>query len=205
MTLAFGEIVPRVFEPRRAARSASATSTSPTAARASRRSTSRGPGPGPRRRSPGSIKPFYFIALALVAGVAVHQLPPARLAPRPRLDRRARGRGGGGRDGREPRAREAAGPTRSARPSAASPASFLGVFQNTINVDQFEFGFSVFILCMIILGGMGNIWGVILGAVALSMIDRFLLPEAQRRARHVRPRLRRHRRSRSASSASCCW
>jgi branched-chain amino acid transport system permease protein len=54
---------------------------------------------------------------------------------------------------------------------------FLGVFQNTINVDQFEFGFSVFILCMIILGGMGNIAGVILGAVTLSMINRFLLPE----------------------------
>ena len=54
---------------------------------------------------------------------------------------------------------------------------FLGVFQNTINVDQFEFGFSVFILCMIILGGMGNLAGVILGAVALSMINRWLLPE----------------------------
>jgi branched-chain amino acid transport system permease protein len=54
---------------------------------------------------------------------------------------------------------------------------FLGVFQNTVNVDQFEFGFSVFILCMIILGGMGNLAGVILGAVALSMINRFLLPE----------------------------
>ena len=55
--------------------------------------------------------------------------------------------------------------------------AFLGVFQNTVNVDQFEFGFSVFILCMVILGGMGNIAGVILGAVALSMINRFLLPE----------------------------
>jgi branched-chain amino acid transport system permease protein len=54
---------------------------------------------------------------------------------------------------------------------------FIGVFQNTINVDQFEFGFSVFILCMIILGGMGNIAGVILGAVTLSMINRWLLPE----------------------------
>jgi branched-chain amino acid transport system permease protein len=55
--------------------------------------------------------------------------------------------------------------------------SFLGAFRNVVNVDQFEFGFSVFILCMIILGGMGNIWGVILGAIALSMLDRFLLPQ----------------------------
>jgi branched-chain amino acid transport system permease protein len=54
---------------------------------------------------------------------------------------------------------------------------FLGTYNNTVNVDQFEFGFSVFILAMIIVGGMGNIWGVILGAIALSMMNRFGLPE----------------------------
>jgi branched-chain amino acid transport system permease protein len=53
--------------------------------------------------------------------------------------------------------------------------AFLGTYKNTVNVDQFEFGFSVFILCMVIIGGMGNIWGVILGAIALSMVDRFVL------------------------------
>jgi branched-chain amino acid transport system permease protein len=30
---------------------------------------------------------------------------------------------------------------------------------------------------MIIIGGMGNVAGVILGAVALSMLDRFVLPQ----------------------------
>ena len=50
---------------------------------------------------------------------------------------------------------------------------FLGTYNNTVNVDQFEFGFSVFILSMVIVGGMGNIWGVILGAVALSMMNRY--------------------------------
>jgi branched-chain amino acid transport system permease protein len=54
---------------------------------------------------------------------------------------------------------------------------FLGTYNNTVNVDQFEFGFSVFILSMVIVGGMGNIWGVILGAIALSMINRYLLKE----------------------------
>lgn len=54
---------------------------------------------------------------------------------------------------------------------------FLGSYNNTVNVDQFEFGFSVFVLAMVILGGMGNIWGVIVGAVALSMINRYVLPE----------------------------
>jgi branched-chain amino acid transport system permease protein len=55
--------------------------------------------------------------------------------------------------------------------------AFLGFYRNTVNVDQFEFGFSVFVLCMVIIGGMGNIAGVVLGAVALSMVDKFLLPE----------------------------
>ena len=55
--------------------------------------------------------------------------------------------------------------------------AFLGTYNNTVNVDQFEFGFSVFILAMVIIGGMGNIWGVVLGAVALSMLNRFGLTE----------------------------
>jgi branched-chain amino acid transport system permease protein len=54
---------------------------------------------------------------------------------------------------------------------------FLGTYTNTVNVDQFEFGFSVFILAMIIVGGMGNIWGVIVGAIALSMMNRYGLPQ----------------------------
>jgi len=54
---------------------------------------------------------------------------------------------------------------------------FLGTVNNTVNVDQFEFGLSVFILAMVIIGGMGNIWGVILGAVVLSMLNRFGLPK----------------------------
>ena len=55
--------------------------------------------------------------------------------------------------------------------------AFLATYNNTVNVDQFEFGISVFILCMVILGGMGNIWGVIVGAIALTMINRYLLPQ----------------------------
>jgi branched-chain amino acid transport system permease protein len=54
---------------------------------------------------------------------------------------------------------------------------YLGMYNNTVNVDQFEFGFSVFVLSMIIVGGMGNIWGVMLGAIALSMMNRYGLPQ----------------------------
>jgi len=38
--------------------------------------------------------------------------------------------------------------------------------------DDFFFNISVFILCMVILGGMGNVWGVLLGAVFLTYLDR---------------------------------
>ena len=38
--------------------------------------------------------------------------------------------------------------------------------------DEFFFNISVFILCMVILGGMGNIWGVIFGACFLAHLGR---------------------------------
>jgi len=39
--------------------------------------------------------------------------------------------------------------------------------------DDFFFNISVFILCMVILGGMGNVWGVIAGAAFLAYLDQF--------------------------------
>ena len=55
--------------------------------------------------------------------------------------------------------------------------AFLGSFLNTVNADQFEFSFSIFILSMVILGGLGSIWGTVLGAVLLSMINTWLIPD----------------------------
>jgi branched-chain amino acid transport system permease protein len=55
--------------------------------------------------------------------------------------------------------------------------AFLGSYLNTVNADQFEFSFSIFVLAMIILGGLGSIWGVVLGAIALSFINTRLLPD----------------------------
>ena len=48
-----------------------------------------------------------------------------------------------------------------------------------LSPDMFKFWESFLILCMIVLGGMGNIWGVMLGAallVSLSEILREVLP-----------------------------
>jgi branched-chain amino acid transport system permease protein len=62
---------------------------------------------------------------------------------------------------------------------------FLGTYNNSVNVNQFEFGFSVFILAMIVVGGLGNIWGAIVGAIALSMLDRFGLSEVAKLSGHL--------------------
>ena len=107
----------------------------------------------------------------------VLQPAPARLAAGAGVDRRPRGRGrrGGSMGVNLVRTKLWAYAIGAALGGFAG--AFLGTYNNTVNVDQFEFGFSVFILCMVIIGGMGNIWGVILGAIALSMINRYLLPE----------------------------
>jgi len=55
--------------------------------------------------------------------------------------------------------------------------AFLGSYLNTVNADQFQFSFSIFILAMVILGGLGSIWGVVVGAIALSFMNFRLIPE----------------------------
>jgi branched-chain amino acid transport system permease protein len=54
--------------------------------------------------------------------------------------------------------------------------AFLASYLNTVNADQFQFAFSIFVLAMIILGGLGSIWGVVLGAIVLSVINNHLIP-----------------------------
>jgi branched-chain amino acid transport system permease protein len=50
--------------------------------------------------------------------------------------------------------------------------AFLGSYNNAINSNQFQFSFSILVLSMIILGGLGSVWGVVLGGFALTLIDR---------------------------------
>ena len=49
--------------------------------------------------------------------------------------------------------------------------AFYGSFVNGIFPTSFSFQISIIILCMIIVGGMGNIWGVILGALVLAWLN----------------------------------
>ena len=54
--------------------------------------------------------------------------------------------------------------------------AFLASYFSVISASQFSFSFSIFILTMVVLGGMGSIWGVVIGAVVLSAINNWLLP-----------------------------
>jgi branched-chain amino acid transport system permease protein len=55
--------------------------------------------------------------------------------------------------------------------------AFLGSYQSSVQADQFKFGFSIFLLAMIILGGLGSIWGVVFGAILLSFINTYFIPD----------------------------
>jgi branched-chain amino acid transport system permease protein len=57
--------------------------------------------------------------------------------------------------------------------SGAFFASYLGV----VNAGQFEFSFSIFILAMVVVGGLGSISGVVAGAIILSVLNNYLLPD----------------------------
>jgi branched-chain amino acid transport system permease protein len=57
--------------------------------------------------------------------------------------------------------------------SGAFFASYLGV----VNATQFEFSFSIFIFAMVVLGGLGSITGVVVGAIILSVFNNYLLPD----------------------------
>ena len=56
--------------------------------------------------------------------------------------------------------------------AGAFQASYLGATTS----DFFAFSTSILVLIMIILGGIGNIWGVILGAITLTYVNATLLP-----------------------------
>ena len=49
--------------------------------------------------------------------------------------------------------------------------AYYAVFKSATFPGDFFFNISVFILCMVILGGMGNIWGVIVGAAFLAYLN----------------------------------
>jgi branched-chain amino acid transport system permease protein len=55
--------------------------------------------------------------------------------------------------------------------------AFFGTYYTTVNAGQFAFGFSIFILAMVIIGGLGSIWGAVVGGLALGYINNYLIPD----------------------------
>jgi branched-chain amino acid transport system permease protein len=55
--------------------------------------------------------------------------------------------------------------------------AFLGAYTTLIDPDAFQFGFSIFVLAMVIVGGLGSVWGVVLGALLLANINYYLIPD----------------------------
>ena len=49
--------------------------------------------------------------------------------------------------------------------------AYYAAFKSATFPGDFFFNISVFILCMVILGGMGNIWGVIVGGAFLAYLN----------------------------------
>jgi branched-chain amino acid transport system permease protein len=132
--------------------------------------------PGTSQFSPLNLRPWYWVALAMVAIVLVVNV---------RL-----------RDSRLGRAWIALREDEVAAASMGVPlvktkllayatgaafggmaGAFLGSYLNTVNADQFEFSFSIFILAMIILGGIASIRGVVVGAIVLGLINTWLIPQ----------------------------
>jgi branched-chain amino acid transport system permease protein len=54
---------------------------------------------------------------------------------------------------------------------------FLGDFDQTVNAGQFQFSFSVYVLAMVIVGGLGSVWGAVMGALLLSYMNYYLIPD----------------------------
>jgi branched-chain amino acid transport system permease protein len=51
------------------------------------------------------------------------------------------------------------------------------VHVNGVFADRFNFSISIILLAMVVLGGMGNVWGVIIGALSLAWINSTFLPQ----------------------------
>ncbi len=55
--------------------------------------------------------------------------------------------------------------------------AFFGTYFTVVNAEQFQFGFSIFILAMVIIGGIGSIWGAVAGGLLLGYINYYLIPD----------------------------
>ena len=51
------------------------------------------------------------------------------------------------------------------------------IHNNSVFPDRFSFAISIILLAMVVLGGMGNVWGVMIGALAIAWFNSTGLPQ----------------------------
>ena len=173
VTLAFGEIIGRIVSNGRSLELFGGTLTS-------------GPiGIGPIDRidlplvgrfDPVDLRPWYWFALALVvlALVVCRNLRRSRLGRAwlaMRHDERAAAAAG------IPIVRTKLLAYGTGAAFGGISGAFLASYLGVVNAVQFEFSFSIFILAMVVLGGAGSIPGVVAGAIVLSVVNSYLLPD----------------------------
>ena len=122
------------------------------------------------------LRPWYWFALALVAAVLVvnvhlrdSRVGRAWIAVRD--DERAAAMAG------VPVARTKLLAYGTGAALGGVAGAFLASFVGVVNAAQFEFSFSIFVFSMVVLGGLGSVRGVVLGAILLSGLNNYLLPD----------------------------
>ena len=168
LTLALGQIVPQLFE------LSTGLSNGPRGITPIDRPWI--PVPGLEHVTRQEIRPLFFIALGmtLVVAVVTMRLRTSRIGRAWRAmreDETAAAFAG------VPLARTKLWAYAISAAIGGFAGAFLAVLNSIVGVDQFGFGFSIFILSMVVLGGVGGISGVIVAAVGISLGTRFLLPE----------------------------
>src|SRR3954452_9484705 len=56
-------------------------------------------------------------------------------------------------------------------PAGGVGCAFYAEIVGAVIADTFTFVFSIIVLCAVILGGLGNVWGAILGAVVITWFN----------------------------------
>ena len=127
-----------------------------------------------RRRQPLAVLHHDAGDHGTVVMILLYRL--AGFAARPRLDGHPRGRAGRGGNGVNTVTTKLL-----AFALGASTAGLAGVFNASkltiVSPDQFGFVVSFTVLAMVVLGGMGNIWGVAVGAFIVYMLQSVFLKQ----------------------------
>ena len=113
-----------------------------------------------------SNRAIYWICLAVLIAIACLADAAPQLASRPNLARRARGRDRGAVLWREPRSLQGAR-LRLRRLRRGRRGAITAHLYSYLNNQTFDSQLSLLALTMVMLGGMGNVLGAIVGAVAL--------------------------------------